>query len=67
MEAWRNLVMTELEVEIDYLSRRSKRCPLKLNYLLVEKAFHFKNVQLPFLLLEFTFLNILESILLRLN
>ncbi len=38
--------MTELEVEIDCFSRQSKSCPLKLNYLLVEMAFHFKSMQL---------------------
>ncbi len=68
MEAWRNLVMTELDVKIDRSTAVGiKRCPLKLNYLLVEKAFHFKTVQLPLLLLESTLFNILKDIRLSLN
>ncbi len=38
--------MTELKVEIDCFSRQPKRCPLKLNNLLVEMAIHFKCMQL---------------------
>ncbi len=49
--------MTELEMELDCFNRHIKRCLLRLNDLLVERAFRFKSVQLPLLLIESPLIN----------
>ncbi len=51
-QAWCNKLVSEQEVEIDSSNRQCKGFSLKLNQLLLEKAFHYRNIQLSFFCLN---------------